>query len=172
MALRILLEGRPGVGKTTVARRLLAMLRERPVDVAGFTTEEIQDRGRRVGFRIESASGERATLAHVDVPGPPRVGRYGVDTAAFEKVALPALARPAAVILIDELGKMELLSAAFQDRIAALFESAPMLVATTQASPHPFTDALKARQGVDVIRVSEENRAGLPAWLMVQLTPT
>jgi len=51
---KILLEGRPGVGKTTVARGLVDLLRGSDLRIAGFTTEEIRERGRRVGFAVES----------------------------------------------------------------------------------------------------------------------
>src|ERR671930_595519 len=91
---KILLEGRPGIGKTTVARRLVEVLRMMGASVSGFTTEEIRDRGRRLGFRVESLSGPSAVLAHVDLSGPPRVGKYGVDLAAFERVVLHAFAQP------------------------------------------------------------------------------
>jgi nucleoside-triphosphatase len=87
---RLLLEGRPGIGKTTVARRLLQLLQEAGVPAGGFTTAELRTGGRREGFLVEAASGAHALLAHVDLPGPPRVGRYGVDLAAFDRVALPA----------------------------------------------------------------------------------
>ncbi len=66
---------------------------------------------------VETLSGDRGVLAHVALPGPPRVGRYGVDLQAFERIALPALAasQPGGVVVVDELGKMELASAAFRD---------------------------------------------------------
>ena len=95
---RLLLEGRPGIGKTTVARRLLTLLQEAGLPVGGFTTAELRTSGRREGFLVEAASGTQARLAHVGLPGPPRVGRYGVDLAAFERVALPALGDPGLVL--------------------------------------------------------------------------
>ncbi len=158
----ILLEGRPGIGKTTAARALVRALRARDVEVAGFTTEEIRGGGRRLGFRVESVSGARAVLAHVELPGPPRVGRYGVDLAAFERVALPSIHSPARVVVIDELGKMELASDPFRDAVTALLERDLTIVATVHAFAHPFTDALKRRPGVDRIRVSTQNRDALP----------
>jgi nucleoside-triphosphatase len=120
---RLLLEGRPGIGKTTVTRRLLQLLREAGVPVGGFTTGELRTGGRRDGFVVEAVSGAREVLAHVDLPGPPRVGRYGVDLAAFERVALPALRKPrtGGVVVVDELGKMELASAAFRAAVVDLF---------------------------------------------------
>lgn len=42
---RLLLEGRPGIGKTTVTRRLLQLLQEAGVPVGGFTTGELRPGG-------------------------------------------------------------------------------------------------------------------------------
>lgn len=109
MPTRILLEGRPGSGKTTAIRRLAALLRTR--EAVGFTTEEIRDGGTRVGFALETLTGRRGVLAHVGLPGPPQVGRYGVDLGVMERLALPSFTTPAGpgtLVLIDELGRMEL----------------------------------------------------------------
>jgi nucleoside-triphosphatase len=169
--LRVLLEGRPAIGKTTVARRLVALLREADVPVAGFVTEELRDRGRRVGFTVDTFDGVRAVLAHVDFPGPPRVGRYGVDLAAFERLALPALASVPddAVAVIDELGKMELASEAFRSAVVRLLEQPVSFVATVHVARHPFTDPLKRRPEMEVVPVSARNRDELPARLAARV---
>ena len=73
----LLVTGAPGVGKTTLVRRVAARLEG--LRVAGFTTEEIRERGRRLGFRIVPFEGRERIMAHVDFPGPARVGRYGVE---------------------------------------------------------------------------------------------
>ena len=71
----VIVTGLSGSGKSTIARRLADTLHEHCISVTGFVTEEIRVRGRRVGFSIERLGGERGVLAHVDLPGPPRVGR-------------------------------------------------------------------------------------------------
>ena len=170
-ALKILLEGRPGVGKTTVVRRLAELLRRGGVPLAGFTTEEIRAGRRRVGFKVETTSGEDGVLAHVDLPGPPRVGKYGVDVATFERLALPALdAGNEEIVVVDEIGKMELASDRFREAVTALFDSESSVVATVQIHRHAFTDALKARQDAEVVRVTEANRDRLPDELADRLT--
>ena len=168
---RLLLEGRPGIGKTTVARRLLALLQETGVPVGGFTTGELRTGGRREGFVVEAVSGAREVLAHVDLPGPPRVGRYGVDLAALERVALPALREPGAggVVVVDELGRMELASAAFRAAVVELLGRDVAVVATVQRARHRFTDALKRRPDIRVVRVTEATRDGLPEQLVDRL---
>jgi nucleoside-triphosphatase len=166
---RLLVEARPGAGKTTAFRRLAELLRERDVPVAGFTTEELREEGRRVGFAVESLDGRRATLAHVELPGPPRVGRYGVDLEAFERIALPALGAPRGVVLIDELGKMELASERFRAAVEHLLEQPVALAATVLSGRHPFTDRLKRRGDVELIRLAATNRDALPARLAERL---
>jgi nucleoside-triphosphatase len=169
--MRILLEGRPGAGKSTIARRLADRLSQDGIPVTGFITEEIRESGRRLGFSLERFGGERGVLAHVDLPGPPRVGRYGVDLAAFERVAIPALEQAGEheVAIIDELGKMELASDAFREAFAALLDRPVPVVATVQSASHAFTDALKRRRDVETMRVTNANRDELPELLAARL---
>jgi nucleoside-triphosphatase len=170
---RVLLEGRPGSGKTTLARRIGAELRDRGVVVAGFTTEEIRDRGRRVGFAVETMNGEQATLAHVDFSGPPRVGKYGVDLETFERLAVPALDVPdGAVAVVDEIGKMELASRRFRNAIESLFETDVDVVATVHVFRHPLTDALKRRDDVEVLAVTPATRDDLARAVIERLART
>jgi nucleoside-triphosphatase len=170
--LRLLLEGRPGIGKTTVARRLLVVLRDAGIPLGGFVTDEIRSGGRREGFAVRTVDGQRDILAHLELPGPPRVGRYGVNLPAFERVALPAMAapQPVGVVVVDELGKMELASAAFRDAMSDLLDRDVAVVATVHVHRHPFTDALKRRPDLRVIRVTERSRDALPERLAAELT--
>jgi nucleoside-triphosphatase len=150
--------------------RLADLLREAGVPLSGFLTRELRERGRRVGFEIETFGGERGLLAHVDLKGPPRVSRYGVDLGAFERLALPTLEAEAGVVLIDELGKMELASERFREAALALWEGPASIVATVMAGRHPFTDALKRR--AEVVKLTAASRDRLPAELANRLSPS
>lgn len=168
--MKVLLEGRPGSGKTTVVVGLVDLLRERGVAVTGFVTHELRERGRRVGFEIETFDGRRATLAHTSFGGPPRVGKYGVDIDALEKVALPTLVpEPRGVVVIDELGKMELASGPFRAAVSKIFEAGAEIVATVHVFAHPLTDSLKQRADVERIRVTYRSRDDLPIQLAERL---
>jgi nucleoside-triphosphatase len=170
--LRILLEGRPGVGKSTVARRLAERLLESGVPVTGFVTDELRESGRRVGFAVETLDGRRAVLARVGLRSPVRVSKYGVDLEAFERVALRTV-RPKSkrtLVLIDELGKMELASERFRAAVTELFETTRPVVATVHVARDPFTDALKRRRDVETVRVSTRNRDELPDQLAERLS--
>jgi nucleoside-triphosphatase len=166
---RLVIEARPGAGKTTVLSRLAERLDDAGVALSGFLTREMRSKGRRVGFEIETFGGERGLLAHVDLPGPPRVGRYGVDLEEFERLALPALEAPADVVLIDELGKMELASERFRGTVLRLFEGDVPIVATVHTFRHPFTDELKERADVSTFRLTSANRDGMPRELAQRL---
>jgi nucleoside-triphosphatase len=164
---RILLEGRPGSGKSTVIRRLAEQLAENGVPFGGFVTDELRERGRRLGFEVADFGGERDVLAHVDLPGPPRVGRYGVDLDAFEHVVLPALDPRRDVVRVDELGKMELASPAFRDAFSQVWKQAKAVVAAVHVFPHPFTDALKRES--EIVKVTARSRDELPRQLTERL---
>jgi nucleoside-triphosphatase len=142
------------------------------VSVSGFVAHELREARIRVGFAIETFDGHRATLAHVDFRGPPRVGKYGVDVAAFERIALPALGFPPRdnVVVLDELGKMELASPRFRDAVSRLFEAPVSIVATVHVFRHAFTDALKRRPDVELVRVTKASRDELPRQLADRLT--
>lgn len=170
--MKILLEGRPGSGKTTVVARLADLLRDRGVAVTGFVTHELRERGRRVGFELETFDGRRATLAHTSFSGPPRVGKYGVDIEALEAVALPALEQPArsGVVVIDELGKMELASERFRDAVSRIFETQVDVLATIHVFRHPFTEALKERPDIERVQVTPASRNDLPLQLAERLS--
>jgi nucleoside-triphosphatase len=168
--IRLLIEARPGAGKTTAIGRLAELLRADGVPLSGFLTREIREGGRRVGFEIETFAGERGLLAHVDRKGQPRVGRYGVHLEELERLAIPSL-DPSGVVLIDELGKMELASERFTEAVRELFDGPAPIVATVHTARHPVTDELKRRRGVETVRLTAKNRDALPEDMAERLNP-
>lgn len=164
----LLLTGPPGVGKTTVIRRVAQGLSGRRI--RGFTTEEVREGGERVGFRIETFDGDSAFLAHVQIQSKHRVGRYGVDLAALDRVVDSALSPgQAEITLVDEIGKMECLSPRFVAAMERLLESGQLLVATVGSRGGGFIEQVKHRPGVTLLRVSRANRETLAgevlAWI-------
>jgi nucleoside-triphosphatase len=170
MGTTVLLTSAPGVGKTTLIQRLLTRL---PGPAGGFYTEEIRERGKRVGFRLVTLAGESVTLAHVDIPKRFRVGRYGVDVAALDRVGVVGIRQAVAarhIVVVDEIGKMELFSQVFRAAVLEAMESASPMLGTIMFRPHPWADALKARPGVHAITVTRENRDALVEDVLARLT--
>ena len=167
---KLLLEGRPAAGKSTIAGRLAELLRAGGASVSGFITTEVREGGRRVGFSIETFAGKQGMLAHVDLSGPPRVGKYGVDLEMLERIGVPALRpRKGGVVIVDELGKMELASELFREAVVELFDDPGTVIATVQRARHPLTDALKRRRDVETLQVTHKNRDLLPKRLAESL---
>jgi nucleoside-triphosphatase len=161
--IKILLTGRPSVGKTTVIRRLADLLSGRVI--AGFYTGEIREAGQRRGFLATTFSGGSCVLAHVSLKSRQRVGRYGVDVVAFEQLVLPELARACDVMLVDEIGKMECYSARFMEAVRRLLDGHTSLIATVSVSGTGLIAEVKRRPDVSIERVARETRDELPQRL-------
>lgn len=159
--MNIIVTGRPGIGKTTVIRRVATLLGDR---AAGFFTREIREGGRRTGFSIETLDGEWCLLATMHQKGEPRVGPYRVVLSNINSVAVPAVMRAltgSQVMLVDEIGKMELMSRAFRDIIMQALDSDGPLVATLSVSKDRFSERIRSRPDVSVLEVSHANREGM-----------
>ncbi len=163
MATAFLLTGPPGVGKTTLLRQLLRTL---DVPAGGFFTAEIREGGRRTGFAIEDLAGRRGVLARAGAGGPaggPRVGRYRVDVAALEAVGVAALERAlagGALLVVDEIGRMEAFSPGFRAAVERALEAPGAVVAgTVLQAAHPWIDRVKAHPAVTLVPLAAATRA-------------
>jgi nucleoside-triphosphatase len=160
----VLLTGPPGCGKTTVIRRLIERLGD--LRLASFYTQEIRERGQRVGFEAVSLSGRRALLAHVQSRSRHRVGRYGVEPERLEPLVQELAEIGAAdVYLIDEVGKMELLCPAFVEIVPRLLDGEIPVVLTVAQKGQGLIAQVKARADVRLVTVADQNRDGLPEEL-------
>jgi len=153
--MKIIIAGAPGTGKTTLIKKIYKL---NPSKFSGFWTEEIRERGKRVGFRIVRTDGKTGILSHVDIESPYKVGKYGVNLEEFEKLVLPILENPWGTLLIDEIGKMELFSKKFQQAVEKImFRSKTGVVATIPIKDvHPLVR--KIRKKFSPIELTMENR--------------
>ncbi|MFQ5976593.1 MAG: nucleoside-triphosphatase [Candidatus Heimdallarchaeota archaeon] len=120
---RIILTGNPRIGKTTIIKRIISTANDLSLAIAGIMTPEILDEGNRIGFQIvDLISGKKEILASLETKNnwdnKWKVGKYRVHPKAMEKIAIPALRNAfenttVDILVIDEIGKMELLSADF-----------------------------------------------------------
>ncbi len=168
MGKSVLLTGYPGIGKTTIIRHVVAALGNL---AGGFYTEEIAGPGGRHGFRLVTLEGRTATLAHKDLRDPkyPRVGRYGVDVAEFERVGIRALRNAmeeGKMLIVDEIGAMELYSQRFQDVMMQAFMGNHHVIGTIMNKPNPAADAFRYLSQVDIWEVDRRNRERMPGLLL------
>ncbi|MFC1993217.1 nucleoside-triphosphatase [Chloroflexota bacterium] len=133
---------------------------ELKVEVGGFYTEEIRTQGVRKGFRLVTLDGRSTTLAHIDIDSPYRVSKYGVDVDSLDRVGVSALRRAAQecdLVIIDEIGKMELCSANFREAVSQIVDSGKRILGTIMLNPHPWADAIKRQPQVNLITVPRSN---------------
>ncbi|MBU7014170.1 MAG: NTPase [Theionarchaea archaeon] len=158
--MNILITGHPGVGKTTLIKKVF-----KDIDTkSGFFTGEMREKGRRVGFAIETVDGIKGVLAHVDSQGKYRVSKYKVNISDIETICVPSLNTKSDLIVIDEIGKMELFSDKFRECVLRALDTGKV-VATIMEQSHPFADAVKNRDDVELVTVTEETRDELVSIL-------
>lgn len=172
MAKKLLITGPPGVGKSTLCDAAARRLADGGQQVFGFVTLEKRDASnQREGFDVvDVANGDRQPLARASAgsqsPGP-RVGKYAVDVAAFESIALPALEgakSSGGVVVMDEVGKMELFSHRFQPLVRDIMGLEDVsIVATVPRRPARgklpgLVEELRQWDGASLIELTKENR--------------
>ncbi|MCK4328845.1 NTPase [candidate division WOR-3 bacterium] len=166
----ILLTGKPGIGKTTL---ILKVLRNLNCDAIGFYTQEIRKGNTRVGFELFEIGGERKEVfAHIDFDKRYRVGRYGVDISILEEIGMESIKRgiiEKKLIVIDEIGKMELYSKRFKEVVTLALNSSSPVLATITRSSIPFVNDVKQRKDVTILEITRNNRDELLGKIITKL---
>jgi nucleoside-triphosphatase len=164
-----LLTGMPGTGKTTVIRQALTQSK---CNAGGFYTQEIRSVGIREGFRIVTLEGKEAILAHISIDSPFRVGKYGVDISALDTTGIEAIRDAIAhsdIIVIDEIGKMELFSPRFVTAVRDALSSPKKVLGSITLKPHPMADTIRQSRNIRVTELTRNNQsyilAEIIAWL-------
>lgn len=149
--LKILITGKPRSGKTTLIKDILASLPN--ISYGGFFTEEIKENGVRVGFKIVTTFGEQGILSHQNYKSKYHISKYGVNITNLDTIGTNSIERAVKekdLIVIDEIGKMEMSSNKFNTVVRRLFkESKKTIIATIPISASiPLINELKSQ--VDV----------------------
>ncbi len=170
-----LLTGKPGTGKTSLIKQAVADLE---LKAGGFYTEEIRSSGTRLGFRLVTLDGHEAILAHVDFNKRFRIGKYGVDIASLDRVGVPSLHMAAGqcdVVVVDEIGKMEMFSASFREAVSEIIDSGKMVLGTIMFQANPWADAVKQKPQVKLATLTRASYShvldDLRHWLRAVKSP-
>jgi nucleoside-triphosphatase len=99
-------------------------------------------------------------LAQKGFSSPYRVGSYGVNIFDLEKIGVSSIEIglvTGKVIIIDEIGKMELFSEKFKNVLFKALDSPQKVLATIMERSHRFADMIKERNDVRLIHLSRDN---------------
>lgn len=162
----VFITGLPGVGKTTVLLKAAEVLRGLGYKVGGMLSREVRENGTRVGFEIiDFATGRRGWLAHVKQPVGPQVSKYRVNLNDLNTIGASAIRNAEAnaqIIIVDEIGPMELFSSAFKEAIIQVVNSnKPLLGTIHHRARDSLIDSIKTRDDAEIITVNHENRTHL-----------
>ena len=158
----LLVTGTPGIGKTTVIRKVSEMLPG--TGFGGFYTQEIRNERTRQGFELVTFQGDRFVMAHVESNSPYRVGKYGVNIGAIDQVVamtIPADSKTE-LFLVDEIGKMECFSDLFISKMSLLLKSREITIATVALKGSGFISEVKKLPGAELWHVTRSNRDSMP----------
>jgi nucleoside-triphosphatase len=170
-----LITGAPSIGKTTIIMRVTEALKARGVKTGGMTTKEHREGEARVGFLIQDVfTGKQGWLAHVNQANGPRIGKYRVNLGDLEDIGAKAIrdaTRSADIIVIDEIGPMELHSQAFRQAVQEVMSAGKPVIATVHfKATDEFVKAIKARTDTELIEVTLQNRANLHNLIIEKIT--
>ncbi|MFQ5892523.1 MAG: nucleoside-triphosphatase, partial [Candidatus Methanofastidiosia archaeon] len=145
----------PRIGKTTLIQKVVKNFDS----VSGFYTKEILRGGRRIGFKIQDFRGRKGILAHLDHKSKYRVSKYGVNLKDLEEI-ISGIDLSKDLIVIDEIGKMELFSLRFREFVLKALETRKVL-GTILLRANPFCDEIRKRRDTEIIEVTFQNREKL-----------
>jgi nucleoside-triphosphatase len=171
---RLFLTGDPGSGKTTVIRKVCDSLSAQDRKVGGMVSLEIREGGVRVGFQVEDiATHNVCVLAHVNRTSGPKIGRYRVNLSDLSRVGAAAIASAidkADIIVVDEIGPMELCSSSFIEAVRRALESRKDVLGTIHKhASDPLVRSIKSNPEYQIIEINHANRDGLPQTLVERL---
>ncbi len=158
MVKNIFLTGLPCTGKTSLIKEIVKELKGKQ---GGFYTTEIKEKNKRIGFKIENFNGKSGLLAHVDFKSPHRISKYGVNLKDLNEIGTDSIEKAmqeSEFIVVDEIGKMELLSPQFKKIVWDALETDKKIIGTIKVKHDYFTSEIKNRKDTQIFELTKTNR--------------
>ncbi|MCK5533716.1 NTPase [bacterium] len=158
MIKNIFLTGLPCAGKTSLIKEIVKELKGKQ---GGFYTSEIKEGNKRIGFKIENFNGKSGLLAHIDFQSPYRISKYGVNLKDLDEIGTDSIVKAmqeSEFIIVDEIGKMELLSPQFKKVVWNALETDKKIMGTIKLKHDYFTSEIKKRKDTQVFELTKTNR--------------
>jgi nucleoside-triphosphatase len=135
---------------------------------------EVREGDMRVGFSVQDIiTNERGVLADVGRSTGPRVGKYTVNVHDLERIGAGAIQRAirtANVVIVDELGPMELHSPRFIESVRLALSSQKHVLGTIhKRANHPFILEVKSNPEFVIMEVGAENRGNMPSTIVERI---
>ena len=166
-----LISGKVGCGKSTALYRIVEMLGVKRC--AGLLAGEILEEGERAGFStLGLHSRRKIVLAHRDIDKTYAVEDFGVDLEAFEDLCRAEFTSAMSddkirFIIIDEIGRMQLMSEQFQRLLLEIAESDKTIIASIcYEDDLAFVREFKEREDVRLFILNEESRSMIPLMIV------
>jgi nucleoside-triphosphatase THEP1 len=156
----VLVTGDRNAGKTTLVRRVVSALHDRGLTTAGF----YEAGGPETLELVAAGTGERRVFATQSAAfDGPEVGRYTVDPGTVEW-GLQLGTRPADVLVVDEIGRLEARGEGFAPLLADLQPTryGGVLVSVRREAAELVADAFPPEAAVERVEVTATNRESLP----------
>ncbi len=169
----ILLTGPPGIGKTTVVERVRSHFSSQGFKIGGFSSSEVREGGQRKGFKItDLTTGKEGWLSRKDAGAGPRVGLYRVIAEDLEEFGVASLERaiedPVDLILIDEIGPMEMTSITFRRTVTKVLSAGKPVMATVRLGSH-YPEVDRVREDCVQFEITLDTRDSIYRKLLEQL---
>ena len=156
MIKNILITGMPRSGKSTILNKLISEFKHK----VGFVTNEVRENGERIGFEIETSTGDKSLLASVNLKTNLKVSKYFVNIINLDKIIQKvSVYANGDLLFVDEIGQMELFSEKFKGLVLNYLDSQNMCIATiSKIYQDDFIKQIKSRKDVILVEIEEGNR--------------
>ena len=157
MIKNLFITGKPASGKTTLIKEVCLPAMNK---IGGFYTEEITEGAARLGFKLKTFDGQEGVLAEKGMKSNHKLNKYGIDIGVLEGLGAGSLIKALKekeIIVIDEIGSMEIISELFRKILIECLNSEKRILGTLRYNAQPFTDEIKKIADTEILVLVREN---------------